>query len=214
MPENNQENISKSITEYSMISFFSKKMRIGVVGAGRAGFIKASHFAKEGCYVEILSKEISEELKELYKYNVNILDKEYTKDFIKDKHIIIIAINSLDKVKEIRRDCEEEFKLYIDSTSFLEGMAVVPVQRELKNIVIAVNTKTGNPKGAVFLGDKTKELLRKYDDFISFTSVVRNKTKDKEYKKEIMEYVFTEDFQFFFNRGEGENVLRMFYSCY
>ena len=207
----NEENL-----QFAMISIISKKLRVLVVGSGKAGLLKAKYFLDKGCKVEILTKEIKleEECMFLKKYgnNSNISVKEYKKDFILDKHIIIIAVNDISARDEIRRDCEELSKIYIDSTDFREGMAVVPVQKESNNVVIALNTKGGNPKGAVFLGEIIKDNISRYDEFINFTTLIRNKLKDKpNIKKEVLNFMFTNDFLFFFEKGLGMEVLKIFY---
>ena len=211
MLENNKENIFAGRIDYSMISLFSSKLRIGVVGAGRAGFIKAKHFYEEGCYIEVLTKEVSNLFGDFNKSNLKVINKEYTKEFIKDKHLIIIAVEDNNLISKITKDCDEEFKLYINSSSFLEGMGSIPVQRELDNAVIGINTRGGNPRGAVFLGNKIYESVKKYDEYIEFTTKIRNRTRNEIYKKEVLDFIFTEDFQFIFYKGYGDIILEMFY---
>ena len=70
--------------DFSLISVFSKKTRrVGIIGAGRGGFIKAKHFFNQGCSVDVLAKEIGEEFKELKGENIKIYIKEYDRSFIK-----------------------------------------------------------------------------------------------------------------------------------
>lgn len=209
--ENNKKDIPSKKVEYSLISIFSKKLRVGVIGAGNAGFIKAKHFVNQGCQVEVLAKEYIKDFDSLIGDNIKFHKKDYEKSFITDKHLIIIAIEDKNKRDEIKVDCEKEFKIYIDSSSFLEGMGSIPVQRDLDNIVIGVNTRGGNPKGAVFLGDKAYEELKNYDKYIEFTTLARNYVKDKSYKEDVISFITTEDFHFFYEKGCGKEVLDMFF---
>ena len=89
--------------------------------------------------MEVLAKEIGEEFKQFKGENIQIYKKEYDKNFIKNKHLVIIAIDDKNKKEEIKRDCEEESRIYIDSTEFMEGMGSIPMQKDLKNIVVGVN---------------------------------------------------------------------------
>ena len=212
MLEDNKKDILNRGVEFSLLSLISNKLRVGIVGAGRAGYINARHFLKQGCYVEVLSKEESLEFMELKDYNFKAISKEYERGFIEDKHIVIIAINEEETIGCIKRDCEDMYKIYIDSSSFMDGMGVIPVQRDLENIVIGVNTRGGNPKGSMLLGEKAELELKKYDDFIGFTTIVRNKVKNiPSLKKSVIDFISKEDFLFFFNKGKENEVLRMFF---
>lgn len=205
MSEYNRENIQNEI-EYSFISLFSKKIRIGVVGAGKAGTIKIRHFVKNKCYVEVLSKEFSKDILELSELNNNLklISQEFDYHFLKDKHLIIIALDDSTIKEKIKKYCDDNYKIYIDSTDFKKGMAVVPAERSSKAVNIAVNTKDGNPKGAVWAAEKLRKVMMKDDDYIEFTTQIRNKAKDiPQYKNEIINFVFTEEFRESFNKGKG-----------
>ena len=84
MFKNSEEDILNRGIEFSLISVFSKKLRVGIIGAGRGGFIKAKHFFNQGCLVEVLAKEIGEEFKQFKGENIQIYKKEYDKNFIKN----------------------------------------------------------------------------------------------------------------------------------
>lgn len=205
MPEYNRENIQNEI-EYSFISLFSKKIRIGVVGAGKAGTIKIRHFVKNKCYVEVLSKEFSKDILELSKLNKNLklISQEFNYLFLKDKHLIIIALDDSIIKEKIKKYCDDNYKIYIDSTDFKEGMAVVPAERSSRTVNIAVNTNGGNPKGSVWAAEKLRKVMIKDDDYIEFTTQIRNKAKDiPQYKNEIINFVFTEEFRESFDKGKG-----------
>lgn len=212
MYEDNRKNISSEEIIYSYISLFSSKLRVGIIGGGKAGTIKAKHFASIKCYVEVLSKSFSDEIVKISEDtngNLKLINEEFSYEFLKDKHIIIIAFDDGILKNKIIKYCDENFKIYIDSSNFKNGMGVIPIQRNTKNISFALNTKIGNPKGAVLASDKVKTLLEEYDDFIGFMGIVRNRAKEfPEYKNEILKVVGTDDFKKVYEEGNCENILR------
>lgn len=212
MFENNREDISSEEIRYSYISLISSKLRVGIVGGGKAGTIKARHFINDNAYVEVLSKTFTEDLIELskdYTKKLMLINEEFNYDFLKDKHLIIIAIEDKNLIDKIKIYCEENFKIYIDSSDFKEGMGVIPIERDTKNISFALNTKQGNPKGAVLAAEKVKNLLEEYDDFLGFMGKIRTSAKKyPEYKKEILSFVGNEDFKILFDQGKAEEALR------
>jgi precorrin-2 dehydrogenase/sirohydrochlorin ferrochelatase len=212
MFENNREDISSEEIRYSYISFISDKLRVGIVGGGKAGTIKARHFINDGAYVEVLSKTFTEDLLKLSKDSpkqLKLIKNEFNYDFLKDKHLIIIAIEDKNLIGKIKNCCEENFKIYIDSSDFKGGMGVVPIERDTKNISFALNTKQGNPKGAVLVAEKVKTLLEEYDDFLGFMGNIRTRVKKyPEYKNEILSFIGNENFKILFDQGKAEKALR------
>lgn len=212
MSKNTRENIQTGEIEYTYLALMSKKLRVGIIGGGKAGFIKAKNFIKKGCYVEILSKTFLDEFINIENNNIVLNRKAYNKDFIKDKHIIILSLDDENLRKEIILHCEEEFKIFIDCSNFKDGMAVVPVQRETSNISFGLNTKVGNPKGAIVAAEAAMKTLKEYNDFIEYTGLIRNKAKKLEhYKKEIIDFISNEDFKFILEKNKTKQVLRMFF---
>lgn len=199
--------------KYSTVSLLSDKINVGIIGAGRAGLIKARHFINQGVHVHILAKEESREVAELIKDSNAVLElNEYYRDFILDKHLIVIAVDDKRVAELIRVHCNELSKIFIDSTSFKDGLAVVPVQRETKSLVVSVNSKEGNPKGSIFIADRIKKSILEYDRFIEFTTLVRNEVKGKEkIRNSVLSFIFSDDFIYFFNKKKGRIVLELFY---
>lgn len=194
MFEDTEKDIFLEKQEYAMISLLSNKIRVGIIGIGRAAFIKAHHFAKLGAYVLMISKD------------------EYSYAFLHDKHIVIIAVNDEVLRNKIREDCDNFCKIYIDCSDFKKGLGVVPSQRETENIILSVNTRNGNPKGSVFLADSLAEKAKTADKYIEFTTTIRNKVrKNYSIKNQVLEFIFSEDFRFFFEKGQGEQVLKIFF---
>lgn len=213
MDKDNRKNIYKPEINYSYISLMSKKLRIGIVGGGKAGTLKAKHFIRNGCYVEVLSKNFDEEIIKLAKCpsaNLTLVNTEFSIEFLYDKHLVINAVHDKIIRNHIKEYCDVNYKIYIDASDFTNGMGVVPVQRNIQNVAFALNTKYGNPKGAVFLSNKIEELLNDYNDFIEFISVLRNKSKViPEYKDDIITFVTREEFKKAFDEGKSEEELRL-----
>ena len=213
MYENNRKDLSSEEIIYSYISLFSSKLRVGIIGGGKAGTIKAKHFANNKCYVEVLSKTFSDDIigiSEDSKGNIKLINEEFSYEFLKDKHLIIIAVDDKTLKNKIKKYCDKNYKIYVDSSNFTEGMGVIPIQKNTENITFALNTKYGNPKGAVLASNKVKDLLESYDDFIGFIGKIRNRAKEiPEYKNEILKLIGTDDFKKLFDEGKSESVLRI-----
>lgn len=200
-------------SKYLNLSFFGNKLNIGIIGAGRGAFIKAKTFLDKGCNVEVLALNFIEDFEELKRNGIKIIKDKYYKEFINNKHIIVIAIDDNEIIKEIVTDCNNLCKLYINSSSFKEGLGVVPVTRESKNITISVNTKLGNPKAAVFIANKIVDLINKYDDLVEFTSYIRNNIDiNKEVKKDLLTFINSDDYEFFYSIGKHIDILKLFYN--
>lgn len=210
MQGDNRKDIQNEI-EYTFLSLFSQKVRIGVIGGGKAGFIKIRHFVQNKCYVEVLAKNFTEEVLDLSNKNENLklVYRKLDEEFLKDKHIIIIALNDGLLENRIKKYCDENYKIYIDCTDFKKGMAVVPTERSTKTMNFALNTKGGNPKGSVWAAERVSGILSEFDDFIEFTTKIRNKAKNiPEYKKEIIQFIFTDEFKISFDKGEAVKSIK------
>jgi precorrin-2 dehydrogenase/sirohydrochlorin ferrochelatase len=213
MYEDNRKDICDQGIDYSYISLISSKLRVGIIGGGKAGSIKTKHFVNNKCYVEVLSLSFSEEIIELSKTSMGrlkLINEEFSYEFLKDKHLIIIALDDENLKDKIKKYCDENYKVYIDSSIFTDGMGVVPIQRSTENITFALNTRYGNPKGAVLVSNKVKNLLELYDDFIGFIGGIRSRAKElPQYKNEILKFIGTDDFKKYFDEGKSESILRI-----
>ena len=109
MSEYFKENIHGELN-YAPITLFGEKIRIRVIGAGRGALIKVRNFYNKGSNIEVLSLDF---LEDFYKFNENkvkLIKGSYNKDFILDKHLIIIAIDDESVINKIKADCEGLFK--------------------------------------------------------------------------------------------------------
>lgn len=201
MYEDNRKDIHSEEIDYSYISLISSKIRIGIIGGGKAGAIKTKYFINNKCYVEVLSHTFSEEIIELSKTSMErlkLINEEFSYEFLSDKHLIIIALDDDILKDKVKKYCDENYKIYIDSSNFIDGMGVIPIQRNTENISFALNTKYGNPKGAVLVSNKVKNILEEYDNFIGFVGKIRTRAKEfPRYKNEILKFIVTDDFKKF-----------------
>lgn len=219
MHGNNRKDIQTEALEeidYTYISLMSQKIRIGVIGGGKGGQIKTRHFVNNKCRVDVLAKKFSDELIELSKENseyLTLIDEEFNIEFLKDKHIVVIASSDRELNNLIRKYCEENYKIYIDATDFTKGMGVIPAERSSRTMNFALNTKKGNPKGAVLMCNKIKNYISAYDDFIELTGRIRNNAKEfEEYKKDILSYIYSSEFEESYKQGTYEDALKKRYS--
>lgn len=219
MHRNNRKDIQDEALEeidYTYISLISQKIRIGVIGGGKGGQIKTRHFVNNKCRVDVLAKNFSDELIELSKENseyLTLIDEEFSIEFLKDKHILVIASSDRELNNLIRKYCEENYKIYIDATDFTKGMGVIPAERSSRTMNFALNTKKGNPKGAVLMCNKIKNYISAYDDFIELTGRIRNNAKEYEkYKKDILSYIYSSEFEESYKQGIYEDALKKRYS--
>ncbi|MCT8976636.1 NAD(P)-dependent oxidoreductase [Clostridium sp. CX1] len=212
MYENNTEDILCSGIEYTFLSLISDKVKVLIVGGGRAALIKAKTFLKKGCNVSVVAKDFIEEFIELKnKENITLIEGEYNSNHIDKNHLIIIATNCASLNDEIRKDCDKVYKLYIDCSSPKDGLCITPCQRSSKNISFGIHTKAGSPKTSVYVANKVEKYLEDFDNFIEFTACIRNRMKNSSNKKEIMNFICSDDFYFFCERGKEREIFSMFY---
>lgn len=211
MPEYSKANLHGELS-YAPITLFGEKLKIGVIGAGRGALIKVRNFYNKGSKIEVLALDF---LEDFYKFNgdkVKLIKGNYNKDFILDKHLIIIAIDNDSVINEIKDDCEKLCKIYINSSKFKDGMGVIPVTRESKFITVAVNTKVGNPRGSVMVAESITESLEEFDEYIRLTGEIRNSLfLDKEIKDDLLKFINSSDCKFFYNKNKIFEVFKLFY---
>lgn len=211
MSEYSKANLHGELS-YAPITLFGEKLKIGVIGAGRGALIKVRNFYNKGSEIEVLALNF---LEDFYKFNgdkVKLIKGNYNKDFILDKHLIIIAIDDEVVINEIKNDCEKLCKIYINSSKFKEGMGVIPVTRESKFITVAVNTKVGNPRGSVMVAESITESLQEFDEYIRLMGQIRNSLiLDKEIKDNLLKFINTSDCKFFYTKNKIFQVFKLFY---
>ena len=112
MSEYSKANLHGELS-YAPITLFGEKLKIGVIGAGGGALIKVRNFYNKGSKIEVLALDF---LEDFYKFDgdkVKLIKGNYNKDFILDKHLIIIAVDDDMVINEIKNDCEKLCKIYI-----------------------------------------------------------------------------------------------------
>ena len=211
MPKYSKANLHGELS-YAPITLLGEKLKIGVIGAGRGALIKVRNFYNKGSKIEVLALDF---LEDFYKFNgdkVKLRKVNYNKEFILDNHLIIIAIDDENVISKIKDDCEELYKIYINSSKFRDGMGVVPVTRESKFITVAVNTKVGNPRGSVMVAESITKSLQGFDEYIKLTGEIRNSLfLDKEIKEDLLKFINSSDCKFFYDKNKIFEVFKLFY---
>ena len=212
MPEYSKANLHGELS-YAPITFFGEKLKIGVIGAGRGALIKVRNFYNKGSKIEVLALDFLEDFYNFNKDKVKLIKGNYNKEFILDKHLIIIAIDDENIIHKIKNDCEKLYKIYINSSKFKEGMGVIPVSRESEFITVAVNTKVGNPRGSIMVADSITESLQGFDEYIKLTGKIRNDlTLDKEIRDNLLKFINSSDCKFFYDKNKILQVFKLFYN--
>ncbi|NLM35611.1 MAG: NAD(P)-dependent oxidoreductase [Clostridiales bacterium] len=206
------ENIFDLSSDFMTIGLLSSKVKVLVIGGGRAGFIKAKSFAMRGCKVTVLSLDFDEEFTPLAKkFNIQLIKAPYSSAYIDSYHIVVIALGVGRLIKEIKKACQEKFKLYLDCSDYQLGNLVIPSQASTKNISYTINTRAASPITSQFLMEGIRSYLSNYDDLVDYLGSLRKALKGNEKLKEIMAFTSSEDFNFFFKKGYGDIIIKLFY---
>jgi precorrin-2 dehydrogenase/sirohydrochlorin ferrochelatase len=193
------------------LSFISDKIRVLVIGGGRAGFIKAKSFASRGCTVTLLSVDFIEDFKSILNENVHLIQAEYNNDYLTDKHLVVIAVSNEYLIEQIRQDCEAQYKLYLCCNQSNKGLFILPAVGENDQGILTFHTRNGSPATATFIRDKLYTQMQEYNEFIQYACKLRNSLKGNEKRAEIMKFVNTEDFLMFFQNEKHKLILKLFY---
>lgn len=209
MYKDNEENISKEKIDLSLIALQNSKIHVGIIGGGRASLIKAKTFLRNGARVTVVSREFLSDFKSLD--SVACIKGEYDEKFILDKHLIVIAVDDEKDVLKIKLDCEKYFKLYINSHKGEDGNIRLSAQRNVGEMIVGVNTIGGNPKGAVFAVEKASKELEKYEEYISLTTILRKKCKKLKDKKNLLNFIGSEEFYLYYKQGKDKEIIEFHY---
>ncbi|MGM0395835.1 MAG: NAD(P)-dependent oxidoreductase [Bacillota bacterium] len=212
MFENFGEDILSPGIDSMFISVIPGKTNVLVIGGGRAGFLKSKSFAERGCNLTVVSKEFMDEFHTLpVEYKVELILDSYKKEHIKNKHLVVVAVDNKNLGQSIIHDCESSCKLYLDCSDYSNGIFGVPYQSGTEEFQFSIQTRRKNPSLSVFLGKKIKAMLAAYDDFSIYLCGVRNKSENWKDNKSMMKFMCTEDFFFFYKKGKSDTILEMFY---
>ncbi|NLU06880.1 MAG: NAD(P)-dependent oxidoreductase [Clostridiales bacterium] len=196
----------------AFLALLPSKITVVVIGGGRAAYIKSRTFALKGCRVCVLSPEFIGEFDGI-KDNIDMIKGKYQRKYIEDAHIVVIATGDKKLNGVIGRHCSQLCKIYLDASEPQRGNCIVPCQRNTENISLGINTRNVgiSPITSVFIAEKAVGYLRNYDDFVKFTSKMRNSIENEDIRKKIMRFVCTEDFYFFYKEGKSSEIIKMFF---
>lgn len=191
MYRNNREDIFNLVP----INIISSKFRVKVIGGGKAAFIKVKGLIEKGCYVHILSKEFSKKILDIDSENLKIEKGTYHKDFIKDCHLVIIAVNDEILLQDICKDCKDEYKLYLNATDYKDGMVSIPYSRCYENLSFSISSKLGSPRVTRAIGEEISNIIKENDMYSIRIANIREKAKKYELKDEIIRIISCDEFK-------------------
>ena len=213
-------NHSKDILlDYAFISLMPKEIDLIIIGGGRAGYIKARSFVKKGFDVTVVSRDFDKGFNEFTEDDkIKLIKDKYKINHILDKHLVIIATDDELINESIKKDCDKYYKIYLNASDHRDGKFITPVEGESENIKIGIHTNIGSPKTSLYLGEKIKETIGEYDDFIEFIGKLREEVlytiNDRSLNLEIMKFVNTDDFYFFYKKDKHKLILKLFWGDY
>jgi precorrin-2 dehydrogenase / sirohydrochlorin ferrochelatase len=203
--------IEDKVEDFTFLSINSKKVKVLVIGGGKAALIKAKSFLRKGFVVHCIAPNFNEEFLQLNYETLKLIVEEFKDEIVKSYHIVVICTNKEELNRHIRVLCDEEYKVYIDATMPEESMATLCAMTSTKEVSVGVRIKGKSPKTSQFLANKVKQYLMQYDDYVFFATHVRNNIGDFHKKSEVLEFISSEDFLFFFEKHYGEEILNLFY---
>lgn len=206
MHRDNKEDIFK-LEDYFFVNINSKNLNVGIVGGGKAAHIKVKSFLEKGCIVSVIANNICDEIKDIKSDSLYIDTKSYNKEFLVNKHLIVVAVNETEK-HQIIKDCQNLYKIYLDCSSPKDSMVIMPAQDNTYSVSFGLNTIGGNPRISKVLKEKVKSVLSEYDEFLVFVNKLRNKAKIlQEHKDSIIKYISTEEFKLAFEQNKAKESL-------
>lgn len=204
----NKENNSE---DFTFLCLNAKKVKVLIVGGGTSALVKAKSFLKKGFTVHCIAPSFKEELFSLKSEKLKITIGNFEDYLINTCHLVVICTSDNRINKHIRELCDSNCKVYIDTTIPEESMATLCAMTSSKETSVGVRLKGKSPKTSQFLANKIKNYIATYDDYISFVTELRRRMKDFPKRLEVLDFVSSEDFLFFFQRSYGEKVLDLFY---
>ncbi len=195
------------------ISLNGMNTKVLILGGGNGALIKTKTLLDNGFIVHCIAKEFNGKFKELDNIypNLELLYKSFTNELLDNYHLIIICTNDEKFNENIRSICNSKNKIFIDTTIPENSKAILCATRRSENIALGLRIKGKNPKASVFLCNKGKEYFKKFDNYIEFITHIRNNVTGLNNKNEILNFICSEDFFLFFNKGYPVQILELFY---
>lgn len=201
--------------EFTFLCIYSKDTKVLIVGGGNCALIKVRSFLNKGFSIDCISPKFKEEILRLKNENLKLIKGEFTDELIFNYHLIIICTNSEQVNSHIRDLCKKNYKVFIDTTIPEKSNATLCATASTNNIKIGISTINKSPKTSKFLVKKVHNYLINYDEYVSFVTAIRNKVLENfPRKNELLDFISTDDFFYFYNMNYGDKVLKLFFGGY
>ena len=197
--------------EFTFLCIYSKNTKILIVGGGNSALIKAKSFLGKGFNVECVSPNFNEEFLQIKNERLKLIKEEFKDELIFQYHLVVICTNKEEVNSHIRDICDRNYKVYIDTTLPENSIATLCATTSTKQVSIGLRTTNKSPKTAQFLVKKVRNYLINYDDYVYFATSIRNRINNFPQKNQLLNFISSEDFLFFFKKSYGEAVLKLFY---
>ena len=181
--------------QYLPISLIGPKIQVLIVGGGQAAALKARMYSRGGCRMTAVAPAFCDDLREMAREEtVELIEAEYTAGYLSGCHLVIIATDDEAVNQHVQADCDQQSKLYLSCHDARQGLFVTPVVRESTAAVLALHTKAGSPRTAVFIAEKLLQQLRLYDPFITFACALRSLFKHRVGIRDVLDMVHSDHF--------------------
>ncbi|MDO5707236.1 MAG: NAD(P)-dependent oxidoreductase [Andreesenia angusta] len=217
MHKDNKKNIHIKNIEYKSV-FLKNDIDVLILGGGRAAEIKMKSFNNQGINPDIYSKNIESEYikKGINNGNIKRLDRKTKLESIIDNyHIINILTNDEEFNLYIKSLCEKKKKLYLFGEDYSLGNTIIPIQKETDRLAFSMRTIGASPISSRYISEKIENILFEYDDFIDYIISLRKRliemNIDESLRYEIMKFINSDDFFYFYNENKADMILKLFY---
>ncbi|ADQ40687.1 precorrin-2 dehydrogenase [Caldicellulosiruptor acetigenus I77R1B] len=209
--EENILEVDSSFENLMHIGLVANNIKVGVIGAGKASLIKTKTFLGAGCKVEVLSPRFDIGFRELKSGYLKLKRGKFCKSFLKDKHIVVIGVSNRKLEKRIIWHCKRLNKLYLVCSDYRLGNLRLGAQKRTDEFVFSLSIRRGNPKLSKYLAQKILSYLQFYSIFSKWVTDLRSKLKHHPQKDQILEFVCSDDFYYFFKKGYANKIIKLFY---
>lgn len=214
MSRNDKESIHLDRFKNILIS---NKVKILILGGGRAAEIKSRSFINKKMDITLYSQSIkSEYIKRMIRENKIDIMETFKYSYLQEFHIIVIATDDDIFNKNIRKKCLEMNKLFLLCSNWKEGNIILSNEFRTKSLNISLNTEAFSPLTSKFIINKLKKELEEYDEFILYVLQLREiikKRGDSNRLLEIMNFVNTDDFYYIYKKKKADLILKLFYGA-
>ncbi len=191
------------------IEFNNRKVL--VLGGGEVGTHRAKKFLNAGARVVVLSREFTDELKELskegrltlYQVDLTINNISFLEAWIAWADLVVYTIPNRDIAEIVRQLCRRYNKLLNDATDVRYADVVVPLEGQIDSIRIAVTTEGRSSTFAKILRDWIIEQIRHSENikklaeaWFKAKNIIKSEVKDPKIRMKIYRTLMnSEEFQ-------------------